>query len=125
MSRVKTNNAAQSIRSFASAQDDTDELFSLEIRNAACLATPLGASARQGPEQGEILRVRDAALRAENGRIAIPRGSAAELYVRVARDNDLILDLESIVANGQRYAIGAQPNRSMPSSKARMPVAPS
>jgi len=53
----------------------------------------------------------DQDVRAENGRIAIPRGSAAELYVRVARDNDLILDLESIVANGERYAIAAQPNR--------------
>ena len=40
---------------------------SLEIRNAACLATPLGTSARRGPAQGEILRIRKAALRAENG----------------------------------------------------------
>jgi len=53
----------------------------------------------------------DRDVRADNGRIAVPRGSAAELYVRVARDNDLILDLESIVANGQRYAIAAEPNR--------------
>src|SRR5262249_12815993 len=43
----------------------------------------------------------------ENGRIAIPRGSNAELMVRVARDNDLILDLESVVVNGQRFAIRA------------------
>ncbi|HKF44447.1 MAG TPA: imidazolonepropionase [Thermoanaerobaculia bacterium] len=42
---------------------------SLEIRNAACLATPLGSSAKRGREQGEILRIRDAALRAEDGRI--------------------------------------------------------
>src|SRR5712691_1846207 len=40
---------------------------SLEIRNAACLATPLGRTARRGREQGEILRLRDAALRAEDG----------------------------------------------------------
>jgi hypothetical protein len=53
----------------------------------------------------------DRDVRADNGRIAVPRGSAAELYVRVTRDNDLILDLESIVANGQRYAIAAEPNR--------------
>jgi len=31
--------------------------------------------------------------------------------VRVARDNDLILDLESVVVNGQRYAIKTDPNR--------------
>jgi len=40
---------------------------SLEIRNAACLATPLGTAARSGRAQGEILRIRDAAIRAENG----------------------------------------------------------
>jgi len=47
----------------------------------------------------------DQDIRGDNGRIAIPRGSNAELIVRVARDNDLILDLESVVVNGQRYAI--------------------
>ncbi len=47
----------------------------------------------------------------ENGRIAVPRGSNAELMVRVAPDNDLVLDLESIVVNGQRYAIRSDPNR--------------
>jgi hypothetical protein len=50
-------------------------------------------------------------VRTDNGRIAVPRGSTAEIYVRVARDNDLILDLESIVARGERYAIKAEPNR--------------
>ena len=47
----------------------------------------------------------------ENGRIAIPRGTSAELMVRVAPDNDLILDLESIVVKGQRYAVRSDPNR--------------
>ena len=41
-----------------------------------------------------------------NGRLAIPRGSTVELMVRVAPDNDLILDLESVnVRGGERYAI--------------------
>jgi hypothetical protein len=40
---------------------------SIEIRNAACLATPIGSCARLGRAQGEILRIREAALRAENG----------------------------------------------------------
>ena len=40
---------------------------SLEIRNAACLATPLGNAAKRGRAQGEILRIREAAVRAENG----------------------------------------------------------
>src|SRR5262245_12306702 len=42
---------------------------SLEIRNAASLATPLGRAARRGREQGEIHRIGNAALRAENGRL--------------------------------------------------------
>jgi hypothetical protein len=50
-------------------------------------------------------------VRTRGGRIVIPRGSQVELFVRVARDNDLILDLESVVANGQRYAVKAEPNR--------------
>jgi hypothetical protein len=53
----------------------------------------------------------DQDVRGDNGRLAIPRGSTAELIVRVARDNDLILDLESIMVNGQRYAIRSEPNR--------------
>jgi imidazolonepropionase len=53
---------------------------SLEVRNAATLATPLGSSSRRGPAQGEILRIRNAALRVENGRIAFA-GSEAD-YVR-------------------------------------------
>ncbi|HEY2797569.1 MAG TPA: imidazolonepropionase [Thermoanaerobaculia bacterium] len=42
---------------------------SLEIRNIGLLATPLGTSARRGREQGEILRIPNAAVRAENGRL--------------------------------------------------------
>ncbi len=42
---------------------------SLEVRNIGCLATPFGRDARRGKAQGEILRLRDAAVRAENGRL--------------------------------------------------------
>jgi hypothetical protein len=55
--------------------------------------------------------IMDRDVRGNNGRLAIPRGSRAELIVRVAPDNDLILDLESVVVNGQRYAIRTDPNR--------------
>jgi imidazolonepropionase len=40
---------------------------SLDIRGAAVLATPLGTTARRGPDQGEILRIRQPAVRAEDG----------------------------------------------------------
>lgn len=53
----------------------------------------------------------DQDVRGDNGRLAIPRGAHAELIVRVARDNDLILDLESVVVNGQRYGIRTEANR--------------
>lgn len=53
----------------------------------------------------------DQDVRGDNGRIAIPRGANAELIVRVEPDNDLILDLESVVVNGNRYAMRADPNR--------------
>jgi hypothetical protein len=42
---------------------------------------------------------------------AIPRGSRVELLVRTAPDGDLILDLESVYAHGQRYALSAVPER--------------
>ena len=40
---------------------------SLDIRGAASLATPVGRAARLGREQGEILRIREPAVRAEDG----------------------------------------------------------
>jgi len=42
---------------------------------------------------------------------AIPRGAPAELVVRNTRSGDLILDLDSVVAHGQRYSVSAEPER--------------
>src|SRR5882724_8055873 len=53
----------------------------------------------------------DQDVRGDNGRLAIPRGSRVELIVRVMRDNDLIIDLESVNVNGQRYAVQTDRNR--------------
>ena len=50
-------------------------------------------------------------IRGSDGQVAIPRGSDVELIVRRARDNDLVLDIESITAYGQRYAIDTQAER--------------
>ncbi len=50
-------------------------------------------------------------VRGENGRLAIPRGSPVELVVRVAHDNDLILDLASVTVGGDRFAVPAETNR--------------
>jgi hypothetical protein len=53
----------------------------------------------------------DQDVRGTNGALAIPRGSTVELIVRVAPDNDLILDLDAVMVNAQRYAIKTDPNR--------------
>lgn len=53
----------------------------------------------------------DRDVRTEHDRIAIPRGSTVELTIRVARDNDLVLDINSVVVNGRRYAVSTEPNR--------------
>ena len=46
-------------------------------------------------------------MRGDNNRLAIPRGSSAELIVRAQLDGDVVLDLESVSVNGQRYALDA------------------
>jgi len=53
----------------------------------------------------------DRNIRGGNGRLAIPRGSQVEMIVRTAPDNDLILDLESVMVSGQRYAIDTASER--------------
>src|SRR5258707_1394131 len=53
----------------------------------------------------------DQDVRGDNGQVAVPRGSTVELIVRVQRDNDLVLDLESVIARGQRYGIQTDANR--------------
>jgi len=50
-------------------------------------------------------------VRGQNGRVGIPRGSAVELIVRAARDGDLILDVESVIVQGQRYGIDVDSER--------------
>lgn len=53
----------------------------------------------------------DQDVRNDHDHLVIPRGSPVELILRIRPDNDLILDLESVVINGQRYGIRAEPNR--------------
>lgn len=47
----------------------------------------------------------DRDVRGEDGQLAIPRGSTAELMVKDGRPGEMILDLESVTVNGQRYAV--------------------
>jgi hypothetical protein len=50
-------------------------------------------------------------LRGDNGRLAIPRGSTVELIARNSGRNEMVLDLESISVNGQRYAVRTDPRQ--------------
>ena len=47
----------------------------------------------------------------ENGSLAIPRDSPAELIVRATGVDSLILDLDSVTVRGQRYAVRTDLNR--------------
>jgi hypothetical protein len=49
----------------------------------------------------------DADVFDRDGQIAIPAGSPVELTARPTSDDSLVLDLESIVVNGQRFAVAA------------------
>src|SRR5262245_7158091 len=49
-------------------------------------------------------------LESSTGRIAIPAGSAVELEAR-GEGGDLILDLDSMMVNGRRYAVRAGAER--------------
>ena len=50
-------------------------------------------------------------VRDAQGRLAIPRGATAELVVRRASDDEIVLDLDSITINGRRYGVDATRNR--------------
>ncbi len=66
-------------------------MSTLEIRNIGCLATPLGSAARAGREQGEILRISNAAIRAEDGRLTFV-GSESDCRELGHRKADVTLD---------------------------------
>jgi len=46
-----------------------------------------------------------------NGNVAIARGSQVELTARNVSGNELVLDLESVTTNGQRFAVTAEADR--------------
>jgi hypothetical protein len=97
----------------ASAQErfrDNDRVRTLEPGTTIRVRTNQAIDARRA-EHRIYSGVVDEDVRNDNRRIVIPRGAKVELTVRVARDNDLILDLESVVVNGERYAIRSDPNR--------------
>jgi hypothetical protein len=58
---------------------------------------------------GRIYRgVVDQDVRDSRGNLAISRGSDVEMVVRRAANNELVLDLDSVLVNGQRFGIETQ-----------------
>jgi hypothetical protein len=49
----------------------------------------------------------DEDVRDREGRVALPKGATAELVVRRSSSDELVLDLDSVTVNGQRYAVDA------------------
>jgi len=91
---------------------DRDRDRSTRIEPGTLLAVRINQSIDSDRRDYQVyLGIVDEDVRGDNGRLAIPRGSTVELIVRVAQDNDLIIDLESVTVNGQRYAIKTDPNR--------------
>src|SRR5438874_11975994 len=95
---------------YADRDPDRDRLVRIEPGTMIAVRTNERIDTERG--SGRIYTgIVDQDVRDNNGRLAIPRGSRVELVVRVARDNDLILDLDSVNVNGDRYAIRTEVNR--------------
>jgi hypothetical protein len=95
----------------ASGQDrDRDRLTRIEPGTNLAVRTTERIDVERR-DQRVFRAVVDQEVRGENGRLAIPRGSPVELVVRVARDNDLIIDINSVMVDGTRYSMSTDSNR--------------
>lgn len=70
----------------------TAPLRSLDIRGAATLATPVGSTARRGRGQREILRLKQPAVRAENGALVFVGAESDYRREYSSRPADVTLD---------------------------------
>jgi len=63
----------------------------------------------KSPSDSRIYRgVVDRDVRSDDGRVVIPSGSNAELILRDADKDEVVLDLESIDVHGQRYVVSTE-----------------
>ena len=93
-------------------RDDRDRDHLTRLEPGTIIAVRNNESIDVDRKDNRVYRgIVDQDVRGENGRLAIPRGSEAEMIVRVAPDNDLFIDIESVNVNGQRFAIETDPNR--------------
>jgi hypothetical protein len=90
------------------AQRDPDRIARLDPGTVIPVRTIQSIDSDKGDNRVYVGRV-DQDVRGDNGRIVLPRGANVEMMVRVAPDNDLTLDLESVVVDGQRYGVRSEP----------------
>jgi hypothetical protein len=101
----------------ASAQDrdqrsDHDRDRMTRIESGTIIAVRANETIDADRRDNQVYRgIVDQDVRGNNGQLAIPRGSAVELIVRSTPDNDLVIDVESVSVNGQRYALKTESNR--------------
>lgn len=91
-------------------RDRDDRITRLEPGTLIAVRTNEGIDAEKGDNR-VYTGIVDQDVRGDNGRLAIPRGSRVELICRVEPDNDLIVDMESVNVNGNRYAIRTNATR--------------
>jgi hypothetical protein len=105
--------AAMSMIPAASAQDREREAYRLtRIEPGTNLAVRTTEPIDVDRRDNRVFRgVVEQDVRGENGRLAIPRGAPVDLVVRVAPDNDLLIDIGSVMVEGQRYAVRTDTNR--------------
>lgn len=85
----------------ASAQDVVPTGTTIAVRTNEMIET-------HNSSDGRIYSgVLDQDVMDRDGRVAIPRGSTAELAVRNTARNEMAVDLESIVVGGRRYVVSA------------------
>lgn len=104
--------AELSLLSYDRRRDDRDRNSFTTIQPGTVVTVRTNQYINSSRADGRIFTgvVNDDVL-GDDRQLAIPRGSNVELIVRVAPDNDLILDMESVTINGQRYAINADSDR--------------
>lgn len=107
--------AALCLSTAASAQDrdrdyDHGAIRRLDPGTVIPVRTTEGIDVDKGNDRVYVGNV-DRDVRNDHGRLVIPQGARVEMMVRYTRDNDLILDLESVEVHGQRYGIRTDPKR--------------
>src|SRR5262245_35208105 len=90
---------------FARAQfrPDFEPLSRIEAGTSVEIRTTESISTRN-PDGRVFEGIVDRDVFDSSGRLAIPEGSTAELIVR-REGNEMVLDLDSILVNGERYAV--------------------